>query len=82
MSKYEGWLEQQRYEGADGAQRFLDDWTGAWDDDPLLLGLTWRHLDLDGARLRVEQQLIPTEGVRPSGLRSPGAQSARSRSIA
>jgi ketosteroid isomerase-like protein len=32
MSKYEGWPEQQRYEGIDGAQRFLDDWTGAWDD--------------------------------------------------
>jgi ketosteroid isomerase-like protein len=32
MSKYEGWPEQQRYEGVDGAQRFLDDWTGAWDD--------------------------------------------------
>jgi integrase len=27
-----------------------------------LLGLTWRHLDLDRARLRVEQQLIPTAG--------------------
>jgi integrase len=27
-----------------------------------LLGLTWRHLDLDGSRLRVEQQLIPTTG--------------------
>jgi integrase len=27
-----------------------------------LLGLTWRHLDLDGARLRVEQQLLPTAG--------------------
>jgi ketosteroid isomerase-like protein len=32
MSKYEGWPEQQRYEGVGGAQRFLDDWTGAWDD--------------------------------------------------
>jgi ketosteroid isomerase-like protein len=32
MSNYEGWPEQQRYEGADGAQMFLDDWTGAWDD--------------------------------------------------
>jgi ketosteroid isomerase-like protein len=32
MSKFEGWPEQQRYEGIDGAQRFLDDWTGAWDD--------------------------------------------------
>ena len=32
MSKYEGWPEQQRYEGVDGAQRFIDDWTGAWDD--------------------------------------------------
>jgi integrase len=27
-----------------------------------LLGLTWRHLDLDGGSLRVEQQLIPTTG--------------------
>jgi len=27
-----------------------------------LLGLCWRHLDLDTARLRVEQQLIPTKG--------------------
>jgi ketosteroid isomerase-like protein len=32
MSKYEDWPEQQRYEGIDGAQTFLDDWTGAWDD--------------------------------------------------
>jgi ketosteroid isomerase-like protein len=30
MSKYEGWPEQQYYEGVDGAQRFLDDWTGVW----------------------------------------------------
>ena len=27
-----------------------------------LLGLTWRHLDLDAGRLRVEQQLIPVKG--------------------
>jgi integrase len=27
-----------------------------------LLGLTWRALDLDSARLRVEQQLVPTRG--------------------
>ena len=27
-----------------------------------LLGLTWRHLDLDGTRLQVEQQLLPTTG--------------------
>jgi ketosteroid isomerase-like protein len=32
MSKFEGWPEQQCYEGVAGAQRFLDDWTGAWDD--------------------------------------------------
>jgi ketosteroid isomerase-like protein len=32
MSNYEGWPEQQRYNGVDGAQRFLDDWLGAWDD--------------------------------------------------
>jgi integrase len=27
-----------------------------------LLGLPWRCVDLDGARLRVEQQLVPTKG--------------------
>lgn len=27
-----------------------------------LLGLAWRNVDLDAARLRVEQQLLPTEG--------------------
>ena len=27
-----------------------------------LLGTTWRYLDLDGARLQVEQQLLPTAG--------------------
>jgi ketosteroid isomerase-like protein len=32
MSNYEGWPEQQRYDGVDGAQRFLDDRLGAWDD--------------------------------------------------
>jgi ketosteroid isomerase-like protein len=26
------WAEQQLYEGADGAQTFLDDWTDAWED--------------------------------------------------
>ncbi|HSZ70211.1 MAG TPA: tyrosine-type recombinase/integrase [Solirubrobacteraceae bacterium] len=39
-----------------------------------LLGLTWRHLDLDGARLRVEQQLLPTAG----GLTFGPPKSARS----
>ena len=29
-----------------------------------LLGLTWRHLDLERGRLRVEQQLIPAATVR------------------
>jgi ketosteroid isomerase-like protein len=32
MSNYEGWPEEQRYEGVDGANRFIDDWVGAWDD--------------------------------------------------
>jgi integrase len=27
-----------------------------------LLGLLWRHLDLEDGRLRVEQQLLPTKG--------------------
>ena len=31
MSKFP-WPEQQLYEGADGAQAFLDDWTDVWDD--------------------------------------------------
>lgn len=30
-----------------------------------LLGLTWRSLDLEGARLRVEQQLLPTMTFGP-----------------
>jgi ketosteroid isomerase-like protein len=32
MSNYAGWTEQPIYTGAEGTQRFLDDWTGAWDD--------------------------------------------------
>jgi ketosteroid isomerase-like protein len=32
MSKYEGWPEQQIYEGVDGANRFLHEWAGAWDN--------------------------------------------------
>jgi ketosteroid isomerase-like protein len=32
MSNYAGWTEQPIYAGAEGTQRFLDDWTGAWDD--------------------------------------------------
>ncbi len=40
-----------------------------------LAGLTWRTLDLDGARLSVEQQLIPTRGGASFGP----PKSARSR---
>jgi integrase len=40
-----------------------------------LAGLTWRALDLDGARLSVEQQLIPTTGGASFGP----PKSARSR---
>jgi ketosteroid isomerase-like protein len=32
MSNFRGWPEQQVYEGSEGAQAFLDDWTDAWDD--------------------------------------------------
>lgn len=32
MSHFRGWPEQQVYEGVDGAERFLEEWTGAWDD--------------------------------------------------
>ena len=32
MSNFHGWPEQQTYEGAEGAQRFLGEWTSAWDD--------------------------------------------------
>jgi integrase len=38
-------------------------------------GLTWRALDLDGARLSVEQQLVPTRG----GVTLGPPKSARSR---
>lgn len=40
-----------------------------------LLGLTWRCLDLEGARLAVEQQLVPTRG----GCTFGPPKSARSR---
>jgi len=32
MSNFHGWPEQQTYEGPEGAQSFLDDWTSAWDE--------------------------------------------------
>jgi ketosteroid isomerase-like protein len=32
MSHFRGWPEQQVYEGIDGAERFLGEWTSAWDD--------------------------------------------------
>ena len=32
MSKFRDWPEQQVYEGADGARRFLADWRDAWED--------------------------------------------------
>ncbi len=40
-----------------------------------LAGLTWRALDLDGARLSVDQQLVPTKGGATFGP----PKSARSR---
>ena len=32
MSNYDGWPEQQIYEGVDGVRGFLADWVSAWDD--------------------------------------------------
>jgi ketosteroid isomerase-like protein len=32
MSQFRGWPEQQRYEGIDGARKFIRDWTSAFDD--------------------------------------------------
>ena len=32
MSNFDGWPEQQVYEGVAGARSFLETWTGAWDD--------------------------------------------------
>jgi ketosteroid isomerase-like protein len=32
MSHFHGWPEQQVYEGVEGAESFLGDWTSAWDD--------------------------------------------------
>ncbi len=32
MSNFQGWPEQQVYEGIEGARTFLRAWTGAWDD--------------------------------------------------
>ena len=32
MSHFEGWLEEQLYQGVGGARAFLRGWTEAWDD--------------------------------------------------
>lgn len=32
MSHFRGWPEQQVYEGVEGAEGFLEEWTAAWDD--------------------------------------------------
>ncbi len=32
MSNFQGWLEQQVYEGVDGARTFLSEWMEAWED--------------------------------------------------
>ena len=32
MSNFHGWPEQQVYEGVDGAEAFLREWLGAWED--------------------------------------------------
>jgi len=40
-----------------------------------LLGLPWQYLDLDGASLRVEQQLLPTKGGATFG--SPKSKKSR-----
>jgi ketosteroid isomerase-like protein len=32
MSNFRGWPEQQVYEGPEGAQAFIDEWSAAWDD--------------------------------------------------
>ncbi len=32
MSNFEGWPEEQVYEGVDGARAFIRTWTDAWDD--------------------------------------------------
>jgi ketosteroid isomerase-like protein len=41
MSNFHGWPEQQVYEGVEGAETFLSDWTSTWDD--------W-ELELEGLR--------------------------------
>jgi ketosteroid isomerase-like protein len=32
MSHFQGWPEQQVYDGIEGADEFLSAWSGAWDD--------------------------------------------------
>lgn len=32
MSNFQGWPEQQLYEGPEETQAFLDEWTAAWED--------------------------------------------------
>jgi ketosteroid isomerase-like protein len=37
MSNFHGWPEEQVYEGVEGAEAFLREWTEAWDDWELQL---------------------------------------------
>ena len=37
MSHFHGWPEQQVYVGVQGADRFLEEWTSAWDEWELQL---------------------------------------------
>jgi ketosteroid isomerase-like protein len=37
MSHFHGWPEQQVYQGVEGADRFLAEWTSTWDDWDLQL---------------------------------------------
>jgi ketosteroid isomerase-like protein len=37
MSHFHGWPEQQLYEGVQGAEHFIEEWTSAWDDWDLVI---------------------------------------------
>jgi ketosteroid isomerase-like protein len=62
MSHFHGWPEEQQYGGAEGAERFLREWSGAWDDWEL-------HVEaLHGAGEKVVALLRQHGRSRASGM--------------
>jgi hypothetical protein len=76
MSNFRGWPEQQVYEGPEGAQSFIEEWSGAWDDWELEVDAlhdvgeqvvaVWTLTD--GKQTRMEMYSDRSEALKAAGL--------------